>query len=133
MMRVAAGVILRGREVLVCQRPAHAAHPLKWEFPGGKCEPGESVAQCLRRELQEELHVAAEVGRELWRGRYQYGTRDPFELCFLLVTRYHGALSVAQFAAARWMPVDSLSGLDWLDADRDFIGRLERGEINWAD
>ncbi len=52
-IRVIAAVIRRGPELLVCRRPAHKRHGGLWEFPGGKCEPGESDADTARRELLE--------------------------------------------------------------------------------
>ena len=65
-IRVLAAVVERGGRFLICQRPLHKRHGGLWEFPGGKCEPGESDADAARRELQEELGVAVtEVGRTL--------------------------------------------------------------------
>ena len=58
-IRVVAAVIRRGDTLLVCQRPAHKRHGGLWEFPGGKCEDGESDAAAIRRELREELDVEA--------------------------------------------------------------------------
>jgi 8-oxo-dGTP pyrophosphatase MutT (NUDIX family) len=57
VIRVIAAVISRGDELLVCQRPLDKRHGGLWEFPGGKCEPGESDADAARRELHEELGV----------------------------------------------------------------------------
>jgi mutator protein MutT len=56
-IRVIAAVVARGAELLVCQRPLHKRHGGLWEFPGGKCEPGESDTDAARRELREELGV----------------------------------------------------------------------------
>jgi mutator protein MutT len=56
-IRVVAAVISRDDKLLVCQRPAHKRHGGLWEFPGGKCEPGESDADAIRRELAEELGI----------------------------------------------------------------------------
>jgi len=57
---VAIAVIVRGGKVLVCQRPEGGSFPGYWEFPGGKREPGESVIECLRREVNEELALRVE-------------------------------------------------------------------------
>ena len=56
-VEVAAGLLLRGDTILACQRRDDQPHPGKWEFPGGKREAGESIADCLRRELHEELGI----------------------------------------------------------------------------
>lgn len=56
-IRVVAAVVRRGDTLLVCQRPSHKRHGGLWEFPGGKCERGESDLAAIRRELREELDV----------------------------------------------------------------------------
>ena len=53
MVHVTAGILADGGRVLICQRRAGSRFPLKWEFPGGKVEDGESPETCLRRELRE--------------------------------------------------------------------------------
>ena len=55
MKTVAAALIVRDNKILICQRTRHQTMPLKWEFPGGKIEPGEKPEQALVRELEEEL------------------------------------------------------------------------------
>jgi len=130
MLEVTAGVIVHAREVLVCQRPAGARHAGKWEFPGGKREAGEGRPECLRRELDEELGIAAEIGDLLWRQTHCYPDGRPFELFFYLVTSYQGVPVNRAFAEIRWVPVGRLGELDFLEADREFVDRLDRGEWN---
>ncbi len=60
---VVAAILERDGKILLAQRPAHADQPGKWEFAGGKVEPGESQPQALRRELHEELGIEAIVGQ----------------------------------------------------------------------
>ncbi|HEX9615091.1 MAG TPA: NUDIX domain-containing protein, partial [Bacteroidota bacterium] len=57
MTRVAVGILKKDGTILVCQRRRGSRYELKWEFPGGKMEPGESVEDCLQRELTEELSL----------------------------------------------------------------------------
>ena len=64
---VAAGLIVRGGEILIGQRRPNQPMALKWEFPGGKIEAGETPSEALRRELDEELGIKAEIGREITR------------------------------------------------------------------
>ena len=62
MTTVVAGVLERDGKILICRRRADQPHPLKWEFPGGKLETGESPAAALIRELREELGIESEAG-----------------------------------------------------------------------
>ena len=128
-IQVTAGVIARAGIVLVCQRPAGGHHPGKWEFPGGKVEPGESLEGGMRRELQEELGIEAEVGAVLWRTEHRYPGRDPFVLTFFAVPQYRGTISNRCFADMRWVVVRELGTLDFLEGDRDFIAQLQSGRL----
>ena len=121
VLEVAAGVIIRGDTVLVCQRKADGSHPLKWEFPGGKRQPGESLPQCLRRELHEELAIDAEVGDELWRTRHYYQVDRAVDLFFFEVTAFAGEPTNRVFASIRWVARAELAALDFLEADRALV------------
>jgi 8-oxo-dGTP diphosphatase len=127
-VQVAAGVICRSGEVLACRRRADAAHPGKWEFPGGKQETVETLAECLERELREELGIEAEVGRELWRNHHAYPERT-VELVFFLVRSYRGEVRNRAFAEIRWVPVGELSSLDFLEADRPLCELIDQRAV----
>ena len=131
MIEVAAGILTDGRSILACRRSRDGAHPLEWEFPGGKREPGESLAECLARELREELGIDARIGAEVWRTRHQYEGRDPVELHFFRVETIGRAPTNVEgaFAEIRWVPIGELSRLDFLEADRPLVERIDRGEI----
>lgn len=131
VVRVVAGVIPRGGAVLACRRRGDGAHPWKWEFPGGKREPAESLADCLRRELREELDIEAEVGCELWRNRHVYPD-GAVELFFFLVPSFRREITNRAFAEIRWVPVGELSSLDFLAADRPLCERIDRRAIEIA-
>lgn len=124
VLEVAAGVIVRGDAVLVCQRTAEGSHPLKWEFPGGKRQPGESLPHCVRRELHEELAIDALVGDELWRTRHYYQRIRAVDLYFFIAT-FTGDLSNRVFADVRWIARGTLHTLDFLEADRGLVRFLE--------
>lgn len=128
-IEVAAGVIVRGGSVLICQRLPGGHHPGKWEFPGGKVEARESLSEALHRELAEELGIDAVVGRVLWRTEYQYPGRPRLALTFLLVSDYAGALTHGAFATVRWAALDTLHHYDFLEGDREFIAQVESGRI----
>ena len=79
---VTAAVIERGGRYLVTRRQPGVHLEGFWEFPGGKCEPGESLTECLRRELVEELGAGAAVGDEVFTITHHYPERS-IELHFL--------------------------------------------------
>ncbi|HNY41878.1 MAG TPA: (deoxy)nucleoside triphosphate pyrophosphohydrolase [Bryobacteraceae bacterium] len=126
---VVAGVLCREGKLLIGQRLSGDRHGLKWEFPGGKVEPGETPKEALARELREELDVECVIGREL--ARYEHVTkgRGPLLLLFLQVDRCEGVPKAEAFEEIRWEESGSLLDYDFLDGDLDFVRRLSRGTI----
>lgn len=125
---VVAGIIEKDGRVLIGQRKKGQRHELKWEFPGGKVEPGETPRAALKRELEEELAIRAIIGREIVRYEYAYPRRRPVLLIFYRVRTFDGAPSNKVFEQIRWEPLKRLPDYDFLDGDIDFIRRLVRGE-----
>ncbi|HKA24337.1 MAG TPA: NUDIX domain-containing protein [Candidatus Eisenbacteria bacterium] len=122
MIQVAAAVVRRGSLVLLTQRPEGGKSPLAWEFPGGKIEPGESPAQALAREIQEELGVGARVGDTLAVVRHEpTGVEIHFLDCILESEDFIRSAAVRD---VRW--VDPGHGVpeDLLVADREFFASL---------
>src|SRR5215470_10683643 len=103
MKRVVAALILRDGKILICQRTKHQSMPLKWEFPGGKIETGEQPRDALRRELEEELGISAQIGDEVSRIRHVYDGGGAVELRFYLVHGYEGQLENRIFRDVRWV------------------------------
>lgn len=126
---VVAGIIEEGGLILIGQRKRGKRHGLKWEFPGGKVEPGETPRAALRRELTEELSIDATVGAEIVRYEHSYPRRKPILLIFYRVSRYEGTPVNVVFEQLRWETADRLREYDFLDGDLDFIRRLVRGEF----
>jgi 8-oxo-dGTP diphosphatase len=125
---VAAGILLNGETVLICQRHHSDRYGLQWEFPGGKVHDGEDLKAALRRELIEELAIDAEVGEEVFRLRHQYPDRY-VEVVFLAVRSFRGTIKNCVFEAVEWTPRRALPSYDFLEADRELIVRIARGEI----
>lgn len=128
-LEVAAGLLREGDSVLVCQRLASAVHPLRWEFPGGKLEPGESPESCLQRELLEELGIAVTVGRRLASVEHHYPLGPRVRVHFFAVTAHRGTIVNKVFERILWHPVARLCELDFLDADRPLIELLRRQDM----
>jgi 8-oxo-dGTP diphosphatase len=128
---VVAALITRNSKLLVCQRKRNDTHPLKWEFPGGKVEPKESLAQALTRELREELGVSAIVGAEVYRTRHRYKELpDDLLLVFFRAAIEDSAhLQNLQFEKYEWADPSLLRNYDFLPADKDLVESLARGSI----
>jgi 8-oxo-dGTP diphosphatase len=123
-MVVVAAVIERDGLVLIGQRRREDRHPLKWEFPGGKVEEGETPEEALRRELREEVAIEAEIGQEITRYDYQYPGRSRVLLIFYSVQAWTGAERNLSFEQIQWVPRRALPEYDFLEGDVDFVHRL---------
>ena len=130
MITVTAGILTDGERMLVCQRRARGRFPLKWEFPGGKVEDGESPEACLRRELREELAIEAEMGAEIYRTEHRYPNGFAVRLLFFQVSRYGGTPTIRAFERIEWVRRADLPAYDFLEADRELVDRIVRGEIS---
>jgi 8-oxo-dGTP diphosphatase len=131
MKEVVVGIISRGDRVLACQRRADARYPLKWEFPGGKIEKGETPHEALARELHEELDIHAEVGDEFHRQEWTYpdGVDNPkkdgaFRVFYYYVRSFTGTPINRVFEQIRWVSLHELQSLDILDGNREAVAFL---------
>ena len=117
-IRVVAAVIRRGDTLLVCQRPAHQRHGGLWEFPGGKCELGESDAEAIRRELREELQVETVNVEE---SQYKIADPDsPFLIAFVHADII-GEPVAREHQALLWATANQLLGVSLAPSDRRYL------------
>jgi 8-oxo-dGTP diphosphatase len=126
---VAAALIVRGGEVLICQRRADQPMALQWEFPGGKIEHGETPEQALARELHEELGIQATIGPWVTHVRHNYRHGGAVDLQFFAVREFSGELENRIFAQVRWTRLEDLPEFDFLAADRGLIRDLASGKL----
>jgi len=124
-----AALIVCDEQILCCQRTEHQALPLKWEFPGGKIEAGETPPQALLRELQEELGILAEIGPEITQVLHTYANGNSVNLRFFAVHSFEKELQNRIFRDVRWVKRADLPSLDFLDADKELVRRLAAGEL----
>jgi mutator protein MutT len=124
---VAAAVIERDGRVLLTRRLPDTHLAGHWEFPGGKCQPGESLTACLARELEEELNVEAVVGEEILATTHDYPERR-VELHFLRC-RILGEPQPVLGQEMRWVARADLGDYEFPPADDELITRLRRGAV----
>lgn len=113
---VACAIIEKGGLILAAQRSATMSLPLKWEFPGGKINPGELPEECLRRELFEELGIYVSVGQSLPTSTHHYPT-FAVTLYPFVCSIEAGQIVLHEHAAIEWLPPEELHLLDWAEAD----------------
>ena len=122
---VLAAVVERDGAFLLTRRLSGTHLAGTWEFPGGKCEPGESHEDCLRRESIEELAVTAEIGAEIFTITHAYPEKTVelhFRACVV-----HGEPVPQLGQQMRWVRRADLATLEFPEADRELIERLSRG------
>lgn len=95
----------------------------KWEFPGGKIEPGETPNQALVREIKEELDVKIEVGEFIGTIEHDYPTFHLSMDCFWC-SIVEGEIVLKEAEAAKWIPMNELPTVDWLPADRILVEKV---------
>jgi len=127
-IHVACAIIEREGKVLCTQRSKTTSLPLKWEFPGGKIDHGESAQECLRRELAEEIGIHVDVRLELPPHTHQYNTFS-VTLYPFICTITSGEIVLHEHAAATWLPPEHLQTLDWAEADLPVIDAYRRALI----
>jgi len=128
-IEVAAGLVFRDGRLLITQRPPGSHLEGLWEFPGGKCEPRETLEACLARELSEELGVTVHVGERVAEISHDYPDKQ-VRLHFFLCRLIAGEPLPIQCAAVAWVSAEELSGYEFPAADAGLIERL-KSETPW--
>lgn len=124
MTEVVAALIFDGDHFLACQRPAHKARGLLWEFVGGKVEPGETREAALIRECREELDITVTVGETFMELIHEYPDIT------VRLTLFHAAIAegtpkMLEHNAIRWMRVDEVDDYAFCPADADILKALK--------
>ena len=125
MTEVVAALIWDGDRFMICQRPAHKARGLLWEFVGGKVEPGETKGQALIRECREELDVDVQVGEVFMEVTHEYPDLT------VHLTLFHAAIAGGEprkieHNDIRWITVQEIDGYPFCPADEVILERLKQ-------
>ena len=127
MTEVVAALIWDGDRFMICQRPAHKARGLLWEFVGGKIEPGESGEQALVRECREELDVTVKVGPVFMEVRHEYPDIT-VHLTLFNATIAHGKPKLLEHRDIRWITPAEIPQYAFCPADREILKAIETQE-----
>ncbi len=124
MTEVVAALIWEQNKFVICQRPAHKARGLLWEFVGGKVEPGESKEQALVRECREDLAITLEVGKVFTEVTHEYPE------FFIHLTLFHAAIREGQpqkleHNDIRWITTEEIDQYDFCPADKAILWKLK--------
>ena len=123
MKDVVAALIWDGNRFLACQRPAHKARGLLWEFVGGKVEPGETMQEALVRECREELDITVTVGEVYLQVIHQYPDIH-IRLTLFHCTIAKGTPRLLEHHDMKWLLPADIPQYAFCPADRDILQKL---------
>jgi len=132
LIQVAAGLIVREGRYLIARRKIGTHLGGLWEFPGGKCEPGESLEDCLRRELREELGIDVSAPVHFRTIRHDYPEKT-VELHFFRCAISRGEALALDCEEIRWVMPDEMTDYEFPPADRPLIEALQQEGERIAD
>lgn len=120
MQKVTAGLLVREGRVLIALRKAGKHMGRKWEFPGGKIQPGESPEECLRRELAEELDIEARIGGLVGTARWSNAEAGlDLEILLYRAEYLSGSFTLHDHEELAWVEPGQLESYDLADSDRE--------------
>ena len=123
MVEVVAALIWQGDKFMICQRPAHKARGLLWEFVGGKVEPGETIEQALIRECQEELAVTLSVGDVFMKVVHEYPDIT-VHLTLFNATIAEGEPQKLEHNDIQWIAPSEIPNYDFCPADEEILAKI---------
>lgn len=124
MTEVVAALIWDQDKFMICQRPAHKARGLLWEFVGGKVEPGESMPAALIRECREELDITVDVGEIYLQVLHEYPDIS-IRLTLFHCTLATGTPKLLEHADLAWISPAQISDFCFCPADKEILQRIQ--------
>lgn len=123
MTEVVAALIWDGNQFMICQRPAHKARGLLWEFVGGKVEPGETKKQALIRECREELAITLSVGEPFMDVVHEYPDLTVHLTLFNAAIAW-GVPQKLEHTDIRWITPQEIPNYDFCPADETILRKI---------
>lgn len=125
MTEVVAALIWQDGKFMICQRPAHKARGLLWEFVGGKTEPGESMEEALLRECREELDITVSVGEIFTQVIHEYPD-ILIRLTLFHCTIAEGTPKLLEHNDLKWIFPSEIPDFDFCPADKDILALIQK-------
>lgn len=122
---IAAAVIEKGGKILIARRTKRDYCFGKWEFPGGKVEAGETLQECLKRELFEELGIHATIGEHLCVSTFSYND-IAYDMHAFKVTSFTGKITLHEHSALAWVTPAELSQYDMPKPDLPIVECIQK-------
>lgn len=119
---VVAAIIIKDSRIFAAER-GYGSNKGKWEFPGGKIEEGEAPEAALKREINEELDTKISVGELVADVNWEYPEFSLYMKCYICDI-VSGDLLLKEHANAKWLSIDEIYSVDWLEADRKILDKL---------
>jgi len=117
LIQVTCALIENKQQVLCAQRSKEMSLPLKWEFPGGKLENGETLEDCLIREIKEELGIDIKVLERLPSNTHAYSEKKIIELIPFRCSLQTSEIDLKEHSKVEWATISQLKNFDWAEAD----------------
>lgn len=124
-VEVAVGVILKQQQIFITKRDENLHQGGKWEFPGGKKEANETMAQALVRELDEEVGIQVTQQQELMLIEHDYGDKQVI-LDVRLVTEFDGEAHGKEGQQGLWVAIDELQNYQFPEANKIILQKLQQ-------
>lgn len=129
MKIVTAGIIYNNGKILIAQRKLNKSLGGLWEFPGGKLEEGETMEQCLKREIQEELHLDVTVKKFFMKSEFTYDFGTISLNAFFAESPTQEITYMDSHEATRWIKISELKDYDFPPADKPIVEKLEQTDL----
>jgi 8-oxo-dGTP diphosphatase len=126
-IEVVAAIIKKDNKILCTQRQDKGETALKWEFPGGKLEPGETNEEALVREIKEELEMEVEVCNYFITVNHQYSFFD-LVMHGYVCNVIDDKLVLNEHVDSCWLKIEELDSLDWSEADKPIVEKLMKSK-----
>jgi len=128
MINVTCAIIIKDGKFIATQRSGTMKLPLKWEFPGGKLEDGESEINCIKREIREELNIEIDIIGKLKNNTHDYGTLQ-INLIPFIANYISGEIKLTEHANYKQLEKSELLNLDWAEADLPILDELIKSNL----